>query len=128
MQEAVKIIDFGRLPLTVLCQDIQAVRVSLLLHSEISDKDLKRLGRQKVVCRSLQNSDPQLYRLFLIINEWLVLLSYFSNISDKLNRLNTSSRSKCNAFYSSEKLSWFIKRSHLLKTSVKVTAQKCLSS
>jgi hypothetical protein len=98
LQEAVEVVNFVKAhPLNsrlfaVLCEEMRADHKSLLLHSEVRwlsrGKVLKRLVELKEVRRFLQDSGSPLYQHFLD-GKWLALLSYLSDIFDKLNGLNS---------------------------------------
>jgi hypothetical protein len=99
LQEAVKVVNFvkarqfnSRL-LAVLCEEIQTDHTSLLLHSEVRwlsrGKVLKRLVELKEeVCRFFRTLVLHCINSFQFLDKkWLALLSYVSDIFDKLNGL-----------------------------------------
>jgi hypothetical protein len=106
LQAAVKVVNFvkarpvnSRL-FAVLCEEMQADCKSLLLHLEVRwlsrGKVLKRLVELKEVHRFLQDSGSPLYQHL----KWLALLSYLSDILDKLNGLNSSLQGPNVTFFS----------------------------
>jgi hypothetical protein len=110
LQDAAKVVNFAKTrPLNsrlfaVLCEEIQADHKSLLLHSEVRwlsrGKVLRRLVELKEeVRRFLQESGSPLYQHFLG-KKWLALLSYPSDIFDKLNGLNSSLQGLNATFFS----------------------------
>jgi hypothetical protein len=99
LQEAVKVVNFVKArPLNsrlfaVLCEEMQADHKPLLLHSEVRwlsrGKVLKRLVKLKEEVRKfLQDSGSPLYQHFLD-GKCFALLSYLSDIFDKLKGLNS---------------------------------------
>jgi hypothetical protein len=99
LKYAVKVVNFVKArPLSsrlfaVLGDGTQADHKSLLLHSEVRwlsrGKVLKRLVELKDVRKFLQDSGSPLYQHFLD-KKRLALLSYLSDIFDKLNGLKSS--------------------------------------
>jgi hypothetical protein len=68
-----------------------------------------------------QDSDSQIYQH--VLDKWLALLSYLSDIFDKLNRLNTSLQGpNAPTFLPFDKVSGFIREVTLGKAFVKVIA------
>jgi hypothetical protein len=127
LEEAVKVVNFVKArPLNsrlfaVLCEEIQEDHKSLLLHSAVRwlsrGNVLKRLVQLKEeVRRFLQGSDSPLYQHFLD-GKWLALLSYLSDIFDKLNGLNSSLHGQnSTVFQLFDKVSAFMKKTMLWKS------------
>jgi hypothetical protein len=126
LHEAVKVVNFVKarplnsLLFAVLCEEMQADHKPLLLHSEVRwlsrGKVLKRSVKLKEeICRFLQDSGSPLYQHFLD-GKWLALLSYLSDIFDKLNGLNPSLQSpNATVFQLFDKVSAFMKKTMIWK-------------
>jgi hypothetical protein len=123
---AVKVVNFIKARqlnshlFAVLCEEIQADHKSLLLHLEVRwlsrGTVLKRLVELKEVRRFLQDSGSPLYQQFLD-KKWLALLSYVSDIFDKLNGLNSSLQGpNATVLQVFDKVSAFMKKTMLWKS------------
>jgi hypothetical protein len=110
LEDAVIVVNFAKARqlksrlFAFLCEEMQADQKSLLLHSDVRwlsrGKVLKRLVELKEeVRRFLQDSVSPLRQHFLD-NMWLALLSYLSDIFDKLNGLNSSFQGPNALFFS----------------------------
>jgi hypothetical protein len=127
LQEAVKVLKFVKpRPLNsrlfaVLCEEMQADHKPLLLHSEVrwlsKVKVLERLVEQKEEVRKfLQDSGSPLYQ-HLLDGKWLALLSYLSDIFDKLNGPNSSLQDpNATVFQLFDKVSAFMKKTMVWKS------------
>jgi hypothetical protein len=126
LQEALKVVNFvkarqlnSRL-YAALCEEMQTDHKSLLLHSEVRwisrGKVLKRLVELKEeVRRFLQDLGSPLYQHFLD-KKWLAVLSYLSDIFDKLNRQNSSLQGpNATVFQLFDKISAFMRKTMLWK-------------
>jgi hypothetical protein len=79
-------------------------------------KVLKRLVELKELRRTLQDSGSPLYQHFLD-KKWLALLSYLSDIFDKINGLNSSLQDpNASVFHLFDKVSVFMKKTMLWKS------------